>query len=133
MNGIFVTWDEVCDTMLRMDIVGLWQWQEVYDAHEGAWQMVEARGTAVTIVYNLDLLAWHQYPIHNIVGPMQNVYKMHHPNVEHVIAITGNQNVFVRSMVQMLLRQLPQLQTLSLVRNLDDARQIAAQVSSSPS
>jgi hypothetical protein len=128
MSGIFVTWDEICDTMLRMDIVGIWQWQDVYEAHEGAWQMTEARATAVTLVYNLDLLAWHQYPIHNVVGPMQNVYKMHHPNVLQVVAVTGNQNVFVRSMVQMLLRQLPQLQTLRLARDLNDARQIAAQV-----
>lgn len=127
MDDIIVAWDDQCSTMLRMEIAGSWLWQEVYDAHDRIWQMVEDRGVTTTLVYNLNPLAWHQYPIHSVVAPMQNVYKMHHPNIIQVIAITGSQSVFVRSMVQMLLRQLPQLRTLYLAHDLDEAREIAAQ------
>ncbi|MCL4250122.1 MAG: hypothetical protein KJ065_18385 [Anaerolineae bacterium] len=132
MIGISVLWDERADNMLRMDISGTWLWPDIYDAHRQAWEMVEQTGRPATLVYNLDLFAWHQYPIHSVVVPMQNVYKMHHPNVIQVIAITGTQSVFVRSMVQMLLRQLPQLHTLSLARDLNEARQITAQVTGIP-
>jgi len=133
MNEIVVTWDDQCATMLRMDVMGSWLWQEVYDAHERIWRLIEERGVETTLVYNLNHVAWHQYPIHSVVSPMQRVYKMHHPKVVQVIAITGSQSVFVRSMVQMLLRQLPQLNTLFLAHDLDEARQIAGRVASSSS
>ncbi|MCC6615629.1 MAG: hypothetical protein IT320_19320 [Anaerolineae bacterium] len=131
MDNISVNWDDECATMLRLDIKGSWLWQEIYDAHEHMWQMVEARGVDTTLVYNLNHVAWHQYPIHSVVVPMHNVYRMHHPCVVQVVAITGSQSVFVRSMVQMLLRQLPELRTLCLAHDLDEARLIAAQVATS--
>ena len=132
MIGISVLWDERADNMLRMDISGTWLWQEVYDAHLQAWDMVEQAGRPATLVYNLDLFAWHQYPIHNVIVPMHNVYKMHHPQVVRVIAITGNQSIYVRTLVHMFVRYIPQLHQLSLARDLNDARQITTQFTGVP-